>query len=195
MKVKRFNNLWTMGLIIFGALLIGFYVLKIVCPQFIVGVAETPNIVSIGNFIDSNKVCFYIFHFIVGLFSSYIYSCACCRVKRLNRNQTIVLLSFLLFSMVCQEFMTDIYTPYNYVSLVIMPFIMCYIVGNANAKTFMSMSFCFTIDIMAQALSMKIRNVVIMTTCVNSATMFVLLIDVVIWKMLIYFYFNSKGEK
>jgi hypothetical protein len=192
MKVKRFNNLWTMGLIIFGALLVGFYVLKIVCPQFIVGVAETPNIVILGNFIDSNKVCFYIFHFIVGLFGSYIYSCACCRVKRLNRNQTIVLLSFLIFSIVCQEFMADIYTPYNYVSIIIMPFIIAYISKNVSEKTFMSTAICFTVDVMAQAFSMKIRNVVIMTNCVNSATMFVLLIDLVIWRLLLYMYFNEK---
>jgi hypothetical protein len=192
MKVKRFNNLWTMGLIIFGALLVGFYVLKIVCPQFIVGVAETQSIVTIGNFIDGNKVCFYIFHFIVGLFSSYIYSCACCRVKKLNRNQTVVLLSFLLFSMVCQEFMPDIYTPYNYVSIVIMPFIIAYISKNVSKKTFMSTAICFTVDVMAQAFSMKIRNVVIMTNCVNSATMFVLLIDLVIWRLLLYMYFNEK---
>ena len=194
MKIKKFNNLWTMGLIIFGALLVGFYVLIIVCPQFIVGVAETPSIVSIGNFIDRNKVCFYIFHFIVGLFSSYIYSCACCRVKKLNRNQTIVLLSFLLFSMVCQEFMPDIYPPYNYVSIVIMQFIIAYISNNENGKTFMSTATCFTVDVMAQAFSMKIRNVVIMTNCVNSATMFVLLIDGMIWRVLFYLYFNHKGE-
>lgn len=194
MKIKRFKNLWTMGLIIFGALLVGFYVLKIVCPQFIVGVAETPSIVRIGNFIDRNKVCFYIFHFIIGFFSTYIYSCACCRVKKLSIEQVIILLSFLILSMIFQEFLQEIYAPYNYVSLVIMPFLMSYRSGNASSRTFSSTSICFSVDIMAQSLSLQIRNIVFMTTCVNSATMFVLLIDGMIWKMLLYLYYNQKGE-
>ena len=37
MKVKRFNNLWAMGLILCGVLLIAFYVAKIFFPEFIVG--------------------------------------------------------------------------------------------------------------------------------------------------------------
>ena len=46
MKVKRFNNLWAMGLILFGAILVAFYLAKIFFPEFIVGVAEIPAIVN-----------------------------------------------------------------------------------------------------------------------------------------------------
>ena len=55
MKVKRFNNLWAMGLILFGAILIAFYIVKIFFPQFIVGVAEIPSIVAFGNYVDSHE--------------------------------------------------------------------------------------------------------------------------------------------
>ena len=40
MKVKRFNNLWAMGLILCGVLLVAFYVIKIIYPEFIIGIAE-----------------------------------------------------------------------------------------------------------------------------------------------------------
>ena len=45
MKIKKFNNLWAMGLILCGVLLVAFYVAKIFFPEFIVGVAEEPAIV------------------------------------------------------------------------------------------------------------------------------------------------------
>lgn len=51
MKVKRFNNLWAMGLILCGVLLIAFYVAKIFFPEFIIGIAETPRLVEIGTYL------------------------------------------------------------------------------------------------------------------------------------------------
>lgn len=56
MKIKRFNNLWAMGLILFGAILVAFYLAKIFFPEFIVGVAEIPAIVNFGNLIDGNII-------------------------------------------------------------------------------------------------------------------------------------------
>ena len=55
MKVKRFNNLWAMGLILCGVLLIAFYVAKIFFPEFIIWIAETPSLVEIGTAIQANK--------------------------------------------------------------------------------------------------------------------------------------------
>ena len=49
MKVKRFNNLWAMGLILCGVLLVAFYLAKIFFPEFIVCVAEIPAIVNFGE--------------------------------------------------------------------------------------------------------------------------------------------------
>ena len=63
MKVKRFNNLWAMGLILFGVLLVAFYVAKIFFPQFIVGVAQTPSIVKFGTYVDSNNIYIYLFNY------------------------------------------------------------------------------------------------------------------------------------
>ena len=64
MKVKRFNNLWAMGLILCGVLLVAFYLAKIFFPEFIVGVAEIPAIVNFGNLIDGNIIFRNIFDFL-----------------------------------------------------------------------------------------------------------------------------------
>ena len=69
MKVKRFNNLWAMGLILFGVILVAFYVAKIFFPEFIVGVAEIPEIVKFGTLIDSNIIYRSIFD-ILSLYST-----------------------------------------------------------------------------------------------------------------------------
>ena len=60
MKVKRFENLWTMGLIIFGCLLAILYLLKLIVPEFVVGVAEIPQIVEFGNYVDSHDWAYYL---------------------------------------------------------------------------------------------------------------------------------------
>ena len=60
MKVKRFNNLWAMGLILFGAILVAFYLAKIFFPEFIIAIAEIPSIVNIGNYIDSHLWLYYL---------------------------------------------------------------------------------------------------------------------------------------
>lgn len=192
MKVKRFNNLWTMGLIIFGALLVGFYVLKIACPQFIVGVAEIPSIVKFGTFVDSHKIIFYFYHFAVSFFSLYFYCCACCRTKTLCKKQTLTLALFLILGILIQEFLIELYTPYNYMFIVFMPFLMCVISNRLCKETFISTSICFSVDIISQALSSFIRNIVVLSTWVNSSTITILVIDVIIWRVIFYFYFNNK---
>jgi hypothetical protein len=73
MKVKRFKNLWAMGLILCGALLIAFYVAKIFFPEFIIGIAETPRIVKLGTIIQSNKWYLHLFNFAVSYIFGYLY--------------------------------------------------------------------------------------------------------------------------
>ena len=54
MKVKRFKNLWLMGLIIFGTTLGVFYLLKLIVPEFVVELAQVEPIVNFGNFVQGN---------------------------------------------------------------------------------------------------------------------------------------------
>lgn len=193
MRVKRFNNLWTMGLILFGVILVAFYIAKIFFPEFIVGVAEIPSIVKLGNYVDSHKWASILFHFVVGTIGGYIYCCACCRVKILTLRQTLVFVAFSITSQLLQRFQPKIYTPYTYVILVLVPFVLSRLEKNIRYELFVSTSCCFSIDIMSQALSLVIRDVFTMTTAINSATLTILLIDTWIWRILLYLFFNNKN--
>lgn len=55
MKIKKFKNLWTMGLILFGVILIALYVAKIFFPEFIVGIAEIESVVKFGQYVDTHQ--------------------------------------------------------------------------------------------------------------------------------------------
>ena len=97
MKIKRFKNLWTMGLILCGSILILFYIAKLFFPQFIVGVAEIPDVVKFGEYIDSHVWAYHIYNVFVGFLTGYIYCAACCRKSKLNWKDCVILLGLILF--------------------------------------------------------------------------------------------------
>lgn len=195
MKIKRFNNIWFMGLIIFGAILGVFYILKIACPEFIVGIAEIPSIVALGKYIDTHLWAYILFYVLTAYAGLYLYCCACCRKKWLDWRENIILLSFIAVMLLLYFFLPNLYTPFNYVSLILLPFLILVKNKDLTKLTFVSTAVCFAVDIMAQAFSMEIRNLLMMTMQVNSATLMILLIDGLIWRALLYFYFNHKNKE
>lgn len=184
-----------MGLLLCCGILVTFYILKLACPEFIVGVAELPMIVAIGDYVASNSWLFYIFHFVVSYLGWFLYCCACCRQTKLTTKQNIILVINIISSILIQEFLQEIYNPYNYVSFILVPFLMVYVNKTMDGKKFISTIVCFSVDIMSQALSLVIRNVIILTTCVNPATMIILLIDTWVWRTLLYLFFNYKYKE
>lgn len=195
MKVKKFKNLWAMGLILFGVLLIAFYVAKIFFPKFIIGIAEIPSIVRFGNYIATHKWAFCIFNVTISYIGGYIYACACCRVNKLNIKQNLVLLGIVLLGLIFQLFSATIYTPYTYTTLILIPFLLLILDKKLCKETFVSTCSCFCVDIMSQAFSMAIRNIVVLSLWINPATMIILLIDTWIWRILLYLFFNYKTKK
>lgn len=195
MKVKRFKNLWTMGLILCGAILVLFYIAKIFFPQFIVGVAEIPSIVALGEYVDTHKWAYIIFNMGVNYIGSYILFCACCRKKYLNWKDNLILLSFVVSARLVSEFLPNHYSSYNYVALVGFPFLMCLVDKNLTKGTFISTVACFCVDILSQVMSVEIRNLFLLSTHINVATMTILLIDTWIWRILLYLFFNHKTNK
>lgn len=195
MKVKKFNNLWAMGLILCGVLLVAFYVAKIFFPQFIVGVAEIPQIVKFGNLIDENIIYRNIFDFVTNLIIAGIYFCACCRQSKLNLKAFSILILYSLSLRIVSNFASQFYTHVNYLGLILCPLLICFINKNINKQTFISTVVCFCVDIISQIMSLLIRDITIIANNLNTATFFILLVDVVIWRILLYCYFNyKKGE-
>lgn len=194
MKIKKFNNIWTMGLILFGAILVTFYIAKLFFPEWIVGVAEIPRIVEIGEYIDSHLWAYHLFDISFGFLAGYIYCASCCRVYKLNWKCCFIWFANLLLLSVIKQFIPEHYNMINLVGLIMCPFLMCYFDKNLTKTTFISTSVCFAVDILSQILSVEIRNLLAYTDKINHATMFILLIDAFIWRILLYLYFNNKQK-
>ena len=195
MKIKKFKNIWTMGIIICAVILVLFYILKIVNPTFIVGVAESKSIVKFGTYVDANEWAGYLFNFLICYFGGTIFYCACCRKRYLNYKQNIIHIAFILISFIFQKYAINIYTPFNYVMMMLLPFIMLKLDNSLSKETFTSSVICYSVDILAQAMSLQIRNIIFLTIYPNTATLTILMIDGFIWRILLYCYFNYKGGK
>ena len=195
MKVKRFKNLWAMGLILCGVLLVAFLILKIFFPEIIIGVAEIPRVVKFGEYVDSNLWAYYLFTFLTSFLGGYVYTCACCKKKVLNWKGLIVVIFFNAFPLLIYAFFPQIYTPTLYLSFILMPFFTMLTDKDKDYSVAINIIICFSLDIIFASLSVIVRDISLLVSYPNSATFTILLIDGFIWRALMYFYCNNKkGE-
>lgn len=194
MKIKKFNNLWSMGLIIFIGILLTIYLVKIINPAFIVGVAETESVVKFGQYIDTHKWAYYLATSIMTFIVGYIYCCACCKKKFLNIKDVIVVICSMIVSLVCQIFIPQYFSVIDMCLMIAMPMIINALDRNTYASKFYSFGITFIIHNLAQIISLQIRDIVLMVAQYNYATLIILMIDVYIWLFILYFYFNFKKE-
>lgn len=186
MKIKRFKNLWTMGLILSAIILGAIYLLKIFMPQFVIEVAHIESVVRIGHYIDTHKWAWYLASTVLSFFIYYFYCCACCQKKTLNRKDLIIVVATILALFVVREFLPNIYTTSNVCSMIVLPFFM--------KSDYKATVFCFISTTIMQALTLEIRNLTTMISDFNFATLMVLMIDYYILLMLLYFYYNFESE-
>lgn len=184
-----------MGLILFGVLLLSFYVMKIFFPDFIVGVAETPSIVKFGNYVDNHKWAYYLFNGTTSFISLYLYVCAVCKIKKLKLLDCGIILFFIAISYIVEWLIPNQLFTYN----VALYFILVLIIGKVDKikdyEVFYSSCICFLITAFSQSISLEIRGISTLISYPNTATYFILLIDLYIWSMLLYLFFNYKGGK
>lgn len=89
MKIKRFENVWIMGLILSGAILLFLYIIKLIFPSFVIETAQNEQICKIGRYIDTHKWAWYLASSILSFTLYYLSCCACCRKKRLSTRKML----------------------------------------------------------------------------------------------------------
>ena len=184
-----------MGLILCGAILVAFYVLKIFFPHFIIKVAEIPRLVKFGNWVQSNKWYLHIFNFITGYIHGYILFCACIRSKVLNWKENLILFLELTLLNIILEFYPIQYSPLSCAFMAITPFIMCVFSHKLSKETFISTLVCFSLELAFEFFSIAVRDLISITPCVNVMIVLILMIDVFIWRIILYLFFNYKNTK
>ena len=186
MKIKRFDNLWLMGLILSASILGVIYILKILFPQFVIEVAQIDSITRIGHYIDTHKWAWYVATIIISYFTCFFYCGACCKRKNFNYYEHIVILVVTLFLLLIKELMPVYYTTINYTMLIVMP---CIFKGNLKSTTLSFSFFNFL-----QIVTLEIRKIGTMIIDYNFATFTILTIDVYILLVLLYLFSNFKKE-
>lgn len=195
MKIKKFNNLWTMGLIIFGAILIVLYLAKLIFPEFVISLAEIEPIVRFGNFVDTHEWAYYLFSFCVSFIAGYFYCSACCRKKKLSLVDISLISLMIIILFVVERFLPEYYLGINMILMIGLPALLCFIDKRKDIRYMYSTAITFAIHYLAQFVSLQIRNMSAMITFANSATFTILVIDVYIWTILLRNYFNYMEDK
>lgn len=188
MKVKKFDNLWLMGIILCATILLGVYVVKVIFPEFVIEVAQIRTICEIGEFIDTHQWAYYLVTFCVSFFVYYIYCCACCQKKKLNFWENIGICVTIIALFLIQKYFPNQYTVINIISLIFLPFI--------YGGNFKSTCICFISTNLLQTITLEIRSLGLSVINFNYATFTVLMIDYYILLVLLYLLFNfKKGEE
>lgn len=186
MKIKRFKNLWLMGLILSAIILGAIYILKIFMPQFVIEIAQIDSIVRIGHYIDTHKWAWYLASFVLSFVSCYLTCCASCKKKRLNTKENIILVATIIILYAVKDFLPAQYNVLNMSSMIFLPLLFK---GDFKATTVV-----FVFTNLLQSFTLEIRNISSMIIDFNYATLIILTIDFYILSFLLYFYFNFKEE-
>jgi hypothetical protein len=186
MKIKRFNNLWLMGLILSASILGVIYLLKICFPQFVIEVAQIDSITRIGHYIDTHKWAWYILSIIISFISYYFICCASCRKRTLNYKEILCIFVAIGIVYFSKEFLPNQYLIINLCSMLILPLLF--------KGDFLATIVCFSFVNILQTLTLEIRNLNLMVSDYNFATGIILLIDIYILQVLLYLFFNYKKE-
>lgn len=187
MKIKKFGNIWIMGLILCGAILVFLYVLKIFFPSFVVETAQSEKICKIGNYIDTHQWAWYLASFVLSFIVMSLLCCSACRKKSLNWKELLIICADIVIMYLIKAFAAKYYTALNYVSMILLPCIM--------GATLIPTTITFVSLILVQTFTLEIRNIGVMITDYNFATLLILVIDVYMFQILLYLAMNYKWEE
>lgn len=195
MQIKKFNNLWLIGIILFSVILFGLYALKFIYPNSIIQIAEVSTIVTFGEYVDSHLWAYYLFNGLISFVVGCVYCCACCRKKYLSRLEHLIVLIEVILLFIIEYFLPEYYLSLNLICMIILPTIINAINKYKDIKYLYSTVITFAFHSIAQLLTLSIRGMSMLITYPNSATFTILIIDVFIWVVLLYNYFNYKENK
>lgn len=187
MKIKRFDNLWAMGLILCAVILVAIYVLKIFFPEFVIEIAKIESITKVGHYIDSNMWAWYLTNALLGFITYYLLVCAVCRKKYLNYKEISIICCAIIILELSKMYLPKQYTALNLSFLLLIPLI---VKGDLKIATIW-----FVFTSIVQTFTLEIRNISLMVSDFNSATAIILTIDVYIIEVLLYLAFNFKKEE
>ena len=109
MKIKRFDNIWIMGLILSGTILVVLYVVKLLFPSFIIETAQNEKICLIGNYIDTHEWAWFLSSTVLSFVSYYFLCCACYGKTKLSLIELGIILVAIIIGYLIRKFLNASY--------------------------------------------------------------------------------------
>lgn len=170
-----------------GVFLIACYVLKIFFPQQFIMVIENDQIVKIGNYIDSNLWAQILVAIVTSFIIYWFFLCASLRKWYLDWKQILVVLVVIGITQGLYEYDPTLSSAFSLVAMLGLP-----VIFKADLKASI-ITFCC--HYAAQTLSTQIRQLPMLLTNVNSATILLMTVECYFWLLLFYLFYNYKEKK
>lgn len=168
--------------------LFGLYILKFFVPEQFVMAIENKHLIMFGNFVDNNLWLHITLACITSFITYWLYVCAVTHKWRLNWKELVAVLIVIAITQTLYSF-NETYALSSGVAIVAMLIIP--IIDHANLK---DVAVVFSVHYMSQLLSTLIRNLPLLLTRINYATVLLMGIESYFWLLLFYLYFNYKKE-
>lgn len=167
--------------------LLACYVLKFFFPKQFVMAIENENIVKVGNYVDNHKWLTILCACITSFITYWFYLCAVLKKWYLNWKQVLIVLAVIGATQGLYELDATLSSGFAIVSMLLLP-----VFFKADLKV---STVVFCIHYLAQTLSLQIRQLPMLLTSVNYATILLLMLEAYFWLILCYLYTNyKKGE-
>ena len=193
MKIKKFTNLWAMGLILFGAILVALYIAKIFFPEFVISVAENEHIVAFGNYVDTHWWAYYLFNFAFSYACAYFFCSACCRTMKLKPLYLLIILIATVVIFLAQAFLPQYSLVLNMVIMLATPIVILFLEKENGIEYLYSTSITYIAHFLCQLFTLEIRGISTLISYPNSATFTILTIDGFILLVFLCKFFRKKG--
>ena len=172
------------------------YILKIFFPEIFLIAVTNENVVIAGNYIDSHKWLYYIVMFCIGMLSDYLYFGAVCKKFKISYILLIIMIVYNLILEALYTFVPNFVSTYTNIIIAVST---CYmiLVPLFFSKDIKSLAITYSVNCMAQILSLSIRGLPLLLINVNTLNTLILSLDAYIWLFicLLIFTYKNKEEK
>lgn len=181
-------------IILVAVFLVALYVVKIFFPEQFVMAVSNQNIINIGEFIDNHIALYFIVGIVLGCVFDYLYFSAVCRTFKLKLPLLIIILAYnIIYNSLYTFLPVDIKVKYSAMFVVAS---ICYMLAIPIlfTKELKPLAVTYSINYIAQTLSLEIRSLGVLLTTANFLTMFLMTTETYLWLVLCAFLFNKKKE-
>lgn len=169
--------------------LVGMYVLKIFFPQEFMMNIQNENLIKIGTFIDNHMWLRYICAGITSFITYWLYCCACSRRLHLKWYECLYIIGTIVIIRLCGLYVdATLRTAISYASFLFLPAL----IKGSDIKV---CGVVYSIHMLAQALSLGIRNLPIYLQNSNYITVLLMTIECYFWLLLCYVIFNYNKRR